>query len=146
MSRKQKVIARIKGVAGSIVNAFLPVYEDKATHLLKYGKDNLLPNQLLSYVADSGVATRAASKLAEYIASDGFVNEASATFKVNEYQTADQLLQEQAQYLSVINAVAFHIKRKGGKVFEVKSIPVQCVRKQGDGFVYNETLGQPKYD
>jgi len=146
MSRKQKVIARIKGVAGSIVNAFLPVYEDKATHLLKYGKDNLLPNQLLSYVADSGVATRAASKLAEYIASDGFVNEASATFKVNEYQTADQLLQEQAQYLSVINAVAFHIKRKGGKVFEVKSIPVQCVRKQGDRLVYNETLGQPKYD
>ena len=146
MSRKQKVIARIKGVAGSIVNAFLPVYEDRATHLLKYGKDNLLPNQLLSYVADSGVATRAASKLAEYIASDGFVNEDSAKFKVNEYQTADQLLQEQAQYLSVINAVAFHIKRKGGKVFEVKSIPVQCVRKQGDRLVYNETLGQPKYD
>ena len=146
MSRKQKIVSRIKGIAGSFVNAFLPVYEDKATHLLKYGADNLLPNRLLSYVADSGVATRASSKLAEYIASDGFVNEASANLKVNQTQTADQLLQEQTPYLSTITAVAFHVTRKGGKVFEVKSIPVQCVRKQGDGFVYNETLGQPKYD
>ena len=146
MSRQQKVISRIKGLAGSFVNAFLPVYEDKATHLLKYGKDNLLPNQLLSYVADSGVATRAASKLAEYIASDGFVDEASAKFKVNSNQTADQLLQEQSPYLSTITGVAFHVTRKGGKVFESKSIPVQCVRKKDSGYIYNETLGQPKYD
>jgi hypothetical protein len=146
MSRKQKVITRIKGLAGSFVNAFLPVYEDKATHLLKYGADNLLPNKLLSFVADSGVATRASSKLAEYIASDGFVDETSAQFKVNAEQTADQLLQEQTQYLSTITAVAFHVTRKGGKVDKVKSIPVQCVRKQGDKLVYNETLGQPKYD
>lgn len=137
-------IKRIKGVAIKIVNSFLPVYEDKATNVLKYGKDNMLPNQLLSYVSDSGVATRASSKLAEYIASDGFTDKISASFKVNDKQTADQLLQEQSQYLSVINAVAFHISRKGGKIDSVKAIPAQNVRKKDDGsFIYNHTFGQP---
>lgn len=140
------IFKRVKGVATGIVNSFLPVYEDKATHLLKYGLNNLLPNELLSYVAASGVATRASSKLAEYIASDGFVDETASAFKVNDKQTADQLLQEQSIYMSVINAVAFHVSRKGGRIESVKSIPVQCVRKQGNDLVYNETLGQPKYD
>jgi len=140
-------INRVRGFVSSFVNAFLPEYKNESEGIYKYGKDNLLPNQLISFVADSGVATRAVNKVAEYISSDGFTNETSANFKVNKFQTADELLQEQAQYMGYITAIAFHVARKGGKVESVKAIPVQCVRKKLNGdLLYNETFGQPKYD
>lgn len=138
---------KVRGFVTSFVNAFLPEYKNESDDIYKYGKDNLLSNQLLSYVADSGVATRAANKLAEYISADGFTEPTSANFKVNEKQTADELLNEVSAYAALLTGVAFHISRKGGKVSSVKSIPVQCVRKRiSGGYLYNETLGQPKYD
>jgi len=150
VSRKEKFIKRVRGmVQGFTVAAFLPDYQNKSTNIHKWGKDNLLPQKLINYVADSGVATRAAKKVAEYIASDGFANKDISKLKVNPTQTADKLLQVQAGYMGLINAVAFHIKRTGGALqgIEVKAIPVQCVRKQieGGGYIYNETLGQPEY-
>lgn len=134
-------------MAMSFVNAFVPDLVNKTTETYLYGTDNKLPNQLISWIADSGVATRAIGKLAEYIASDGFTNEASAKFKVNASQTADSLLQEQSMYAAYFNGVAFHVGRKGGKVSSVRAIPFQCLRKKQNGtFLYNETFGQPKYD
>lgn len=142
-----KAFKGVRGLVAKFVASFVPNYENKSTETYLFGKDNNLPNQLISYIADSGVATRAVNKLAEYIASDGFNEEVSAEFKVNEFQTADQLLQEQSQYVGFLTGMAFHVSRKGGKVNEVKAIPVQCVRKKIDGtFLYNETFGQPKYD
>lgn len=144
MSRRFK---KVRGMAQAFLNAFVPNYENKTTETHLYGKDNLLPNQLISWIADSGIATRVVNKVAEYIASDGFTNEASASFKVNDKQTADMLLQEQSPYMAYINAVAFHVSRKGGKVASVRAVPIQCLRKKMDGtFLYNETFGQPKYD
>ena len=142
-----KIWKRARGVVQTIVNAIVPNTENKSTERWMYGKDDRLPNQLIAYVADSGVATRAANKLAEYIAADGFTEKTSGEFKVNELQTADQLLQEASQYVGFLTGAAFHISRKGGKVVSAKIIPVQCVRKMLDGsLMYNETLGQPKYD
>ena len=144
MSRRFK---KARGLVEAFVNAFVPDILNKTTETYLYGKDNQLPNQLISFIADSGVAARAVGKVAEYIASDGFTNEASADFMVNQYQTADKLLQEQSLYMAYVGAVAFHVSRKGGKVVSVKSIPIQCLRKKADGtFLYNETFGQPKYD
>lgn len=135
---------------GLFVNAFLPDYQNQSKDIHLWGKDNLLPQKLITYVADSGVATRSAKKVAEYIASDGFANKDLSKLKVNPTQTADKALQVQAEYMSLLNGVAFHVKRKGGllKDIEAYPIPAQCVRKQidGGGYVYNETLGQPKYD
>jgi len=150
VSRKEKFIKRVRGmVQGFTVAAFLPDYQNKSTNIHKWGKDNLLPQKLINYVADSGVATRAAKKVAEYIASDGFANKDISKLKVNPTQTADKLLQVQAEYMGLINGVAFHVKRRGGllKDIEVKAIPVQCVRKQieGGGYIYNETLGEPEF-
>lgn len=135
---------------GLFVNAFLPDYKNESKDIHLWGKDNLLPQKLITLVADSGIATGSAKKVAEYIASDGFVNKDLSKLKVNRDQTADKLLQAQAGYMSILNGVAFHIKRKGGllKDIEATAIPAQCVRKQitGGGYVYNETLGQPKFD
>jgi len=95
-------------VQGFTVSAFLPDYQNKSTNIHKWGKDNLLPQKLINYVADSGVATRAAKKVAEYIASDGFANKDISKLKVNPTQTADKLLQVQAGYMGLINSLAAH--------------------------------------
>lgn len=149
-NRNRNLFGRARGlVHGFFVNAFLPDYQNKTKNLHLWGKDNLLPQKLISYVADSGVATRAYKKVSEYIASDGFANKEVSKIMVNATQTADKLLQVQAAYMGLLNAAAFHITRKGGLLnsIEVKAIPVQCVRKQieGGGYIYNETLGQPEY-
>lgn len=147
MSRRNKLWKVAKSVVAPFVNAFVPEYENKSKDIYNYGKNNNLPNQLISFVADSGVATRSAKKFAEYIASDGFVNEAAAKLQVNGRQTADQLLQEQALYMALLSGAAFHVKRTGGKVTSVEAIPVQCVRKKlSGGFLVNETYGQPKLE
>lgn len=136
------------GFTNSIVNMFVPEVEDKNKGIYKYGTDDLLPNRLLKAVADSGVATRCVGKLTEYIASDGFTDKAAAGLQVNPSQTADELLQEQANYAAYFNGAAFHIKRNAkGEVGEVTAIPFQCVRRGiGGGYLVNLTYGQPKAD
>ena len=75
----------------SIYNAFVPDTENKSKEIYNYGKNNDLPNQWISYIAESGVATRAVGKLAEYIFADGFNDETSAELKINNKQSADSL-------------------------------------------------------
>lgn len=147
MSRN-KFFKRARGYAGTIIDAFLPDLKNERTGIYSYGTDNLLPNNLLKFIASSGVATRAANKLSEYITSDGFTDTAAAAIKVNEYQTADQLLKEQSVYMAMLEVCAFHISRNAqGKVALVKALPPQCLRKKiGGGYLYNETFGQEKYD
>lgn len=137
----------IRGMVTKFLSAIVPDIVSTSDEVYKYGTDNLLPNKLLGYLSDSGVGIRSANKLAEYIISTGFITEASANFKVNESQTANELLTEQSKYFSSLNAIAFHVSRKGGAVYSVKAVPVQCVRKKTNGtFIFNETLGQTKYD
>jgi len=129
------------------VNAFIPDYSNDAKGIHLYGKMDNIPNDLLKAIANSGVATRAMGKLAEYIASDGFADKDASAVMVNDSQTADDLLQEQATYCASLYSMAFHIQRKGAEVWKVKALPVQCVRKKKDGsFIFNPTYGQPKLD
>jgi len=148
MSTEPKKKFKLKSFALSFVNAFLPELKSEAKGIYLYGTADNLPNRLLATIADSGIATRCVSKLTEYIASDGFTNKASAAYAVNPHQTADELLQEQANYAAYFNGAAFHIKRKGnGTIGEVTAIPFQCVRrKTGGGYLVNLTYGQPRFD
>jgi hypothetical protein len=148
MSEKPKFTKRLAGFVSHFVNAFVPEKEDKNKDIWAYGSDDKLPNRLLSIIADSGVATRCVSKLTEYIASDGFTEPKSASLQVNPKQTADELLQEQANYAAYFGGAAFHIKRKAnGEIGEVSAIPFQCVRKKvTSGYLVNLTYGQPKFD
>ena len=149
MSRKQRFFKRAAGLVNSFVNAMVLNYEDKSKDVWKYGKNNLLPNDLLKFLANSGVATRAANKVAEYIASDGFVNEAAAKLQINPFQTADQLLQEAAVYVSMLDGCALKIARNaGGEVAQVTVLPFQCIRRKinGGGYLYNPNFGQPRMD
>lgn len=139
---------RAKGLVSGIVALFTPEIKDTSTDIFKYGTDNLLPNRLLKYISDSGVARRCVSKLTEYIAADGFVDAASADKEVNSKQTADKLLAEVANYAAFFNGFALHISRNAkGEIASVKNIPFQCVRQKLDtNFVQvNLTYGQPYF-
>ena len=140
---------RARGLVSGFVALFTPEIKDTSIGIFKYGVDNLLPNRLLKYISDSGVARRAVSKVSEYIASDGFVDRTLADKKVNPKQTADKLLAEIANYAAFFNGFALHISRNAkGEIASVKNIPFQCVRQKTDlNFVeVNLTYGQPKYD
>ena len=145
---KKKFSARVKGFAMSFVGMFVPETEKKSEGIWAYGKSDNLPNQLLAKIADSGIATRCVGKLTEYIASDGFTDKAAAGLQVNPSQTADELLQEQANYAAYFNGAAFHISRKAdGTIGEVKAVPFQCVRRKiGGDYLVNLTYGQTKFD
>lgn len=132
----------------SIYNAFVPDTENKSKEIYNYGKNNDLPNQWISYIAESGVATRAVGKLSEYIFADGFNEEKSAELKVNNKQSADSLFSEVSRTVAMFDGLALHISRKTtGEIASVKSVPFQCVRKKTDGsFEFNPTYGQPKFD
>lgn len=129
-------------------NMFIPEKVDKTTGVYFYGKDNRLPNKLMSWVLDSGTAKKAQSKRSTYIAADGFNNKDLSLKKVNQLQTADQLLNEIAGYLSYFKGFALHVKRNGNKdVSEVKCLAFQDIRKKEDGtFTYNPTLSAVKLD
>lgn len=136
-----------KAYLRQFVDLFVPVLEDKSNHIYKYGHDNLLPNKLIQYINDSGVAKRAVNKVATYIGADGFVDEAAKVFKINDKQTAEQLLELVKYDLAYFNSFSLLIGRDAyGNISSVKHIPFQYVRKtlQGD-FLVNTTLGSKDY-
>lgn len=144
---ENKAFKRARGFASSVVAMFVADTKNESKGIYMYGKDNLLPNTLIKTIAQSGVATRAVGKVAEYIASDGFTDKATAVFKVNSKQTADEILNEVAGYIGFLPAVALHVSYTGGVATEVKCLPIQCIRKKIDGgFIFNKTYGQPKVD
>lgn len=137
----------MRGLA-SIINMFIPTLKNESKGIYPYGVNNMLPNEWLKFIADSGTASRAADKFAEYVASDGFIDESVADSMANKDQTFDELLQEAANYIGMFQACAFHVSRRNdGTIAEVKVVPYQCVRKQLNGsWRVNLTLGQPKFE
>lgn len=128
---------------------FVPVVESgfgDNKHYL-YGNDDLLPNNNLRLINDCGVAKRCIRKKARYIQADGFSNEASAIFPVNDRQKANDLLQHISSYAAYNEGFALQIRRNAeAKIVDVKCIPFECVRKKEDGtFLYNPLMGQPTW-
>lgn len=127
-------------------NMFVPENKNESKGIYLFGKNNLLPNNLMKWVLDSGIAKRAVSKRAAYISADGFVDENAANFQVNPVQTADRLLTEIAGYQSYFKGFSLHVKRSAVGI-QVRTIPFQDIRKRLDGkFSYNPTYSALKFD
>lgn len=125
---------------------FVPEIRNEGKGIYNYGKNNLLPNELMRRILDSGIAKRCITKTKSYIAATGFVDATLGDMIVNEKQSANQLLNEQAGYAAYFNGAAFHVSRTGTKITEIKAIPFQCVRRRLDGnFEVNLTYGQPLF-
>lgn len=138
----------ITGVYG-FVNAIIPEKENKAQGIYYFGVDNKLPNNLITWVNDSGVARRCVGKVSTYIEANGFVNkDAGSKIVGTDGATANDLLSDIATSLAYFEGFALHIKRDGfGNVKAIKSIPFQCVRRTNNGeFEVNLTYGQQKFD
>lgn len=131
----------------TFLNAFVPEVRNESKELFYYGRNNLLPNDLLKHIADSGTAKRCITKLTAYIQADGFENTKASEVQVNNTQTADELLAEVAGYVSYFKGFALHIKRKAdGSIAEVECVPFETVRKTLDGhFWVNPSYGQPRF-
>lgn len=112
-----------------------------------YGHNNLLPNENIRLINNSGIAKRAMNKLKRYIEADGFADENAAKLRVNQYQSGDEFLSQISSYVSYFGGFACIVKRMpSGQIGAVEAIPFECVRKRKDGsFTYNPLLGQPDY-
>lgn len=144
--KKFKVKARVF----QFLNRFVPTElgtSGDTKDIWIYGLNNLLPNENIRLINNSGIAKRAMNKLSRYIQADGFTNDASAVLKVNTFQTADELLSQISSYVAYFGGYAAIVKRlPDGSVATVELIQFECVRKRKDGaFTYNPMLGQKDY-
>lgn len=127
----------------SFLNRIVTIKEKVAeSDLIKYGTNNLFPQELIRYISESGTATSCVDILNQYIFAEGLVNENLGSFKVNKTQTLNQLIKKTVPYVSNFQGLAWHIIRSAnGKVAEIECIPFEYIRKKGDGtLVYNPTF------
>lgn len=127
-------------------NRYVPILTAKSganKDIYLYGYNNLLPNEMLRLINDSGCAKRAGNKLKRYIEADGFAEEKAAQFMVNDTQTADSILSIISSYCAYNNGFALAVERLAGGKLMIKSIPFECVRVRKDGhYTFNPLLGQ----
>jgi hypothetical protein len=112
-----------------------------------WGANNLLPQEILKVLYDSGTATTCVERLGLFIGGAGFANPATAKAMANPYQTFNQLLSEAAETAAVGFGVAYIVRYTyGGEVGEIYAADVDCVRREKDGerFVLNPKLATGK--
>lgn len=137
----------IKTYIRSFQNLFVPEVKNTSEHIYQYGNKDLLPNKLIEYINNSGVAKRCVNKVASYIQADGFDNDISKLLKVNDKQNADGILAAVSFDLAYFKGFVLNVGRdSSGKVISIRHIPFQWVRKtlKGD-FVVNPTKGTKAY-
>lgn len=139
-------MSAVKTYFRSFQNLFVPVLTNQSENIYKYGYNNLLPNKLIEYINNSGVAKRCVNKVASYIQADGW-DDSLKNFKVNSFQTADEILSPVSYDPAYFKGFVLNIGRdSSGKAISAKHIPLQWVRKtlRGD-FLVNPTLGTKDY-
>lgn len=145
---KTNKIQGFKSKVYNFLNLYVPqLIPNKSKDILQYGKNNLFPNELIQTIAESGTATICANKVDQFIQADGFVDKTSAATKVNENETADQILSLISSCLSYFQAFALHVRRTpDGKIGSVEYIEFEKLRKRiSGGFIYNKNLGTSEY-
>lgn len=128
---------------GSIFNRYVPTIIRKQDGRYSYGEKDLMPQQIIEMIASNPTAMRCVLKRAEYIAANGFVDEALNDFVVTKGKTARHLLNETAIQTSMFECVSWHIARYGNKEVASTDIhPYEFIRRGTSGVLwYNSTLG-----
>lgn len=129
------------------LNVIVDTKEDKTKGVYKFGKGNKEPIIMLDLIQESPTAKSCVSRLASFIAADGFLEPKAAEFPVNPYQSADSLLAQLASTRGVFKAHALKVDY-GAKdeVVAVWWLSVAKVRKLSNGnYTYNPNEGQSDY-
>ena len=138
----------LKSQIVKFVNSMLPKSElSKSDGFYIYGANNNFPTELLYAVSDSGTATACVHKLKTFIKSDGFTDVTISKIKMNDEQSADDLLDEIAYSISLYDGFALNILYKlDGSIGSIYVLPFDKIRKNEDGtFTYNKTFGTKAY-
>jgi len=138
---------------GRVAKSFLPkwnraaaVSHNKSQRRYDYGKDNFLPNQLLKAIEASVTATSCRARKSEFIEGNGLSDQAIADLMINPKQTADDLIMEVADVVSIFEAYSLVVKYNNvGEPANIYVIPFELVRKNDDGtYYYNAKLVEQK--
>lgn len=133
-------------VYSTVQNAIVTIKENKSTGQYLYGRDDKFPNKLLDVVSDSGTATSCITIKSDFISGDGFSSDITKSFKVNPYETANQLLFKLAPYVSTFEAVPLNVQFDWDGNPRIFLIPFQTIRKNEDGtFRVNPNYGTSEY-
>lgn len=127
-------------VTRTIQNKVATIINREGADYIMWGKDNLLPQEIITALMGSGTARRCIEKREAYIEADGFTDESAAKFMVNPTQTADEFLSEIANHVATLRGFACVVKYDPltGKPAAIYSRPIDKIRKNDKGmFVYN---------
>jgi hypothetical protein len=133
--------------------AFLPTFNraatithNKSAKRYDYGKDNLLPNQLLNAINASVTASSCRARKSEFIEGNGIKDRSIASLIINPNQTADDLVMELSDIVGLFGGLAINVKYNAiGEPYYLYTLPFECVRKTDDGQYYvNEKLSVGK--
>lgn len=145
---EQSVKRKFRSAVYNFVNLFVPqTIENKSKDTLLYGTNNHFPNDLIRTLSESGTATSCVNKVDQFIQADGFMDEASAELKVNENETADQLLSLISSCVANFQAFSLYIRRTAdGKIASVEYTDFEKLRKRiSGGFIFNKNFGSSIY-
>lgn len=126
------------------------VPEGKGGEVIKvenWGKNNLLPQEVLRVLYDSGTATTCVERLGLFIGGQGFASDVTAATMANPEQNFNQLLAEASEQVAVGIGIGLVVRYTyGGEVGEVYVIDTDCLRREKDGerYVVNHKLAEGK--
>lgn len=120
-----------------IWNKSASITHNKGKGIYNYGKDNLLPNQLLTAISASVTASSCRNRRSEFIEGKGLRDEGMSSIKINPKQTSDDLITELSDIVGVFKGVALNVKYNAiGEPFYVYALAFENVRKTDDGQYY----------
>lgn len=131
-----------------VVKAAMPrVEENKQRKFYSYGEKDVLPNELIRAISDSGTATVCVSRLKSFIVGRGFTNDQAKTFQINKKQKASAFLADIAPSSAIFEAVAFRVLYAlNGLPGSIYRIPIKTLRRMTDGsWCYNALRGEKGY-
>lgn len=126
-------------------NALAVITKDRDSYY-KFGDDDRLPNQIVEVVNSSGTARLCVTRLKQFTKAHGLVNKDLGKKRINNSQTANDLIGELALNISYFPAViARVVYANDGTPARLYGVQMQKIRRQGSRFVYNECFGEKEF-
>lgn len=118
-----------------------------APKIVKWGKNNKLPIEILTLLQESGTARRCWLRTVRFVKADGFTTPEASNYAVNPYYTADTLLSKIVPDLTYTGGFALRVLYSlDAKKTEIYHVPIKTVRKLEDGrFIVNPKMGLPGF-
>jgi len=99
---------------------------NKGARRYDYGKNNLLPNELLKAIEASVTASSCRERKQEFIEGNGLKDTGLGDSYINPTQTADDLIMELADVVGLFDGIALAVKyNAAGQPEQVFSIPFE---------------------